>query len=749
MSSDAPLEFPKFAQSLDFQILELSNVEDLGNNNYRSLSNDPSFYLVVENPFLFDDKPPFHLFFHCLIASGSDYIKSEIFLPLADGTYSPDSVISKYNTNISQTFIISSAYLGKKLRFDPVDTHEEFQIKFMKFYLWSQQASHGFLSSNDFMSFNSKILGQGDNSISSLNSPVISFHEAYSKYSSGNSNVDPYSLWISVFEHNHFLGISKYNINSERCKFSILLVVCDAQPEHLRACVKSVLAQEYANWELCIVDSNSSREETLSELKSIEELDGRIYVKHSHVNGQLVSSLNEALEMSSGDKVCLLNQGDILSSKALLYFAIELEANPNLKFIYTDEDSLNHDGERTNPHFKSDWNRTMLYSFNYVGHFVCCDSNILKAINGFRAGSDGAQEFDLLLRLTDLLADYEIHHIPYILYHSRVSQAPSFVVSDSKSDIYSPGLNSLISSFQKSQNPPQIFHGSFNNVFSLRWPIEHSNPLVSIIIPTRDNLNCLQTCIASLSKTTYANYEIIILNNGSVNPSTLQYLETISTRNHYVTVVNYDVPFNFSRINNYAVNFAKGSVLCFLNDDTEIIKGDWLEIMLGHALRDNVGCVGAKLLYSDDTLQHAGIITSIGGLAGHSHKHLPNCSDGYFMRPHLDQEMSAVTGACLMVQKDIFIKLNGFDQNLFPVAFNDVDFCLKALTSGFKNIYASEAVLYHHESKTRGYEDTPEKKQRFNKESITFQKVWKYYSSADRYYSPHLTRAAEDFSIRI
>ena len=736
--------------SLEYEIIELKDLEQLDENRYVSLSNDPSIYFSIKNSASVAKNSPAHVYFHCLILSKSHHVKTEIFFPLSDGSYSQKKAVSRYSEkNKSQAFLISSDYLDKPIRFDPIDVQEEFEIRFMKFYLWSEEASLGFLCL-DFkkIATNHRFLKQNNSASLPVYSRANSFKSAYDHYLRQSDKSDPYSLWISIFEKSHFSRITINQVNAEIIKFSILIPVFNTDPSHLRACVESVLEQEYGNWELCIVDDCSSCEDTIAELKLIESLDSRIKVKYRSENGHIVKATNDALQMSTGDKVCFLDHDDLLSSKALLYFAIKLEQNKDLKLIYTDEDFVNELGVRANPHFKSDWNRTLLYSHNYITHFVCCDAALAKMVGGLRLGTDGAQDYDFLLRVTDTLEDDEIYHIPYILYHWRMSDTSTASNSGAKPYTVKAGLNSLINNFNKKLYPPQIACRPSNNFYSLRWPSAHVNPLVSIVIPTRDNVDYLQTCIESLEKTSYQNYEIIILDNGSRDISTLKYMRSLNKSNPRVKLVDYDVPFNFARINNYAVEFCSGSILCFLNDDTEVISHSWLEIMLGHSLRENIGCVGAKLLYGDNSIQHAGIITSIGGLAGHSHKHLPNRDNGYFMRPHLDQEVSAVTGACLMIKKEIFERLNGFDEFLFPVAFNDVDFCLKVLSSGLKNIYAADAVLYHHESKTRGYEDSPEKQQRFLKEARSFQNTWKYFTSNDNYYSPHLTRKSEDFSIR-
>ena len=741
----------QYLSSVDYEIIKLKNVEKVGPNRYRSLSPDPQIYFSLKKSPSLPDKSIGHIFFHCLISSGSDYIHTELFLPPQRGIYSQaNSIVRRcVPQNKSQTFLISSDYYDQILRLDPVNSQEEFEIRFMKFYLWSEQASLGFLC-HDFANSLTDHRYSKESQQSSRSALLCpgSFDAAYANYLSEANKPSSYSSWIASFEASHLSKIVISKIHNQDLKFSVLLPVFNTEPAYLRACVESVLLQEYRNWELCIVDDCSSREDTIAELQLIRNLDSRIKVKFRSKNGHIVNTTNDALRMSTGEKICFLDHDDLLSPKALLYLAIEFQRNPDIKFIYTDEDHVDELGARTNPHFKSDWNRTLLYSHNYITHFVCCDFALVNAVNGLRLGTEGAQDYDFLLRITDLLKDEEILHIPHILYHWRMSNTSSAANKSAKPYTVEAGYKALLHHFSGKVNPPLINYGRDDNFYCLSWPTEHISPLVSIIIPTRDNLDCLKVCIESLEKSTYHNYEIVVVDNGSTDSRTLDYMQNIKTNNSRVKVVQYDIPFNFSRINNYAVQFCSGMVLCFLNDDTEVITNNWIEIMLGHALRKDVGCVGAKLLYSDNTIQHAGVITSIGGVAGHSHKHLPNHQHGYFNRPHIDQELSAVTGACLMVKKQIFESHNGFDEFLFAVAFNDVDFCLKVLSSGYKNVYASQANLYHHESKSRGLEDTPEKQRRFKKEVRNFQHAWKFYTMHDKYYSPHLSRTSEDFSLR-
>jgi len=542
----------------------------------------------------------------------------------------------------------------------------------------------------------------------------------------------------------------KKKINND-ILLSIVLPVYNTEPNHLSECINSVLKQRYSNWELCIVDDGSTLSETIHILNNFKNIDSRIKILTRTTNGHICVASNDAIAMSSGQFICFLDHDDTLSDFALESIFNCIKSNGDIKLIYSDEDFIDRNNSRVSPHFKSDWNRTLLYSHNYITHFVCVDSKIIKELQGLRIGSEGAQDFDLLLRLSEILEDTEICHIPEILYHWRISDGSTASSSDAKTYTASAGLKSLERHFKRTNNDVSVEHLTEANYFRVKWKIPVPQPLVSIIIPTRDGFEILFNCISSiLKKSSYSNYEIIIIDNESTDTQTLHYLTELSSRSdNKIRVLSYDIPFNFSKLNNYGVKESGGELICFLNNDTEVISSDWLEELVSQVLRDDVGCVGAKLLYSNDTIQHAGVILSIGGLAGHSHKGFPRNSNGYFNRLKIAQELSAVTGACLMVKKKIFNLVNGFDEENLPVAYNDVDFCLKLREKGLKVIWTPFAELFHHESVSRGYEDTPEKIARHDKERQYVVNKWKSNALRDPFYNINLTRDREDFSIAL
>jgi GT2 family glycosyltransferase len=423
--------------------------------------------------------------------------------------------------------------------------------------------------------------------------------------------------------------------------------------------------------------------------------------------------------------------------------------NPQAKIIYSDEDKINLMGERVEPHFKSDWNPDLFFSQNYVSHLGIYQRELIEKIKGFRVGFEGSQDQDLLLRCLPHVQENEIIHVAKILYHWRVSEGSTALNAGEKSYTTDAGIKALEDYFAQLKLDVRVSEGVAPNLYRLYYPIPTPEPLVSLIIPTRDMLPVLQPCIRSiLDKTTYQNYEIIILDNESIEEETLAFFEEIQKEDTRIKVLPYHYPFNYSAINNYAVEHVKGELIGLINNDIEVISPDWLTEMVSHALRPEIGCVGAKLYFDDDTIQHAGVIVGLGGVAGHSHKHFYRDAPGYFYRLRIVQNLSAVTAACLIIRKSIFEQVGGLEEQNLAVAFNDVDFCLKVRTAGYRNLWTPYAELYHHESKSRGAEDTPEKIARFNKEIAFMKTKWGNTLQIDPYYNQNLTLSREDFSMK-
>jgi glycosyltransferase involved in cell wall biosynthesis len=532
---------------------------------------------------------------------------------------------------------------------------------------------------------------------------------------------------------------------------SILMPVYDAPAAVLRAAIESVRGQLYPNWELCIADDASTEGHVRQVLEEFRKADARIKVGYRPTNGHISAASNTALELAKGEFIALLDQDDMLSEQALYQVVAELNAFPETDIVYTDEDKifpsvLSANGRRGDPHFKSDWNPDLLYSQNYISHLGVYRAALVKSVGGFREGYEGSQDFDLLLRCLAARGEARVRHIPAVLYHWRVSPGSTASSTDEKSYATERGIKALEEHFRsRGIDGVTVKPARFATTYHVRFPLPDPPPKVSLIIPTRNQHEILRTCVDSIrSKTTYPNYEIVVVDNQSDDEASLQYLDEIQKSG--VRVLRYDRPFNYSAINNFAVDRVDGEVIGLLNNDIEVITPDWLTEMVSHAMRPDVGAVGAKLYYFGDTIQHGGVIVGICGVAGHSHKHRARDNAGYFRRLCVTQNLSAVTGACLVVRKDNYLRVGGLESEALTVAFNDVDFCLKLCEAGLRNVWTPHAELYHHESKSRGPEDSPEKVERFRREIEYMKSRWGDRLSHDPYYSPMLTLEWETFT---
>lgn len=588
--------------------------------------------------------------------------------------------------------------------------------------------------------------------------------EYYRLYPFDDRKVDQqklYDSWIEKYEQD-ILNIEPLLYNP---LVSIITPTYNTDVKYLKKMLDSVLAQTYINWELCIADDASSNKETLQVLQEYEKTYKNIKVTYRTENGHISEASNSALELAHGEYVAFLDHDDTLAPNALYEMVKKLNENQELKLIYSDEDKIDEDGKRHNPHFKSGWNPDMFFSQNYICHLVCIKKEIVESVGGFRKGYEGSQDYDLLLRIVDKLQDSEIDRIEKVLYHWRAIKGSTAYGSGEKNYAHEAGLKALQDHFEKIDTNITVEDGLLPNTYKVNYPICHSQrphlhsqldwesktnyPLVSILIPTRDGYDILKKCVESIfDKTTYPNYEIIILDNETTCQKTLNYFKKLKS-NHNVTILEYHKPFNYSAINNFGVKHAKGEVIALINNDVEVISLNWLTEMVSHALRPDIGAVGAKLYYEDDTVQHAGVVLGIGGVAGHSHKYFQKKADGYFSRLKIIQNYSAVTAACLVVRKKLFEEVDGLEEQNLKVAFNDVDFCLKLKDKGYRNLWTPYAELYHYESKSRGVEDTPQKVERFNKEVRYMQDKWKQTLNEDKYYNKNLTLKHEDFLLNI
>ena len=529
---------------------------------------------------------------------------------------------------------------------------------------------------------------------------------------------------------------------------SVLLPVYNTDEAWLRKCLDSVLSQIYPHWELCIADDASTLPHVRSILEEYRNGDGRVRLVFRETNGHISAASNSALSLAAGDYVALLDHDDELTPDALYEIAALIGRHPETDMIYTDEDKIDTQGRRHSPFFKPDWSPDTFLSLMYTCHLGVYRTALVRKIGGFREGFEGSQDYDLVLRLTERTD--RIRHIPRVLYHWRSIPASSASSFDSKGYAQDAGLRAVREALERRgedavAEPVEGLSGRYRARYRLP-----GRPLVSIVIPTRDLSALLETCLHSVfERTAYDRFEVIIVDNDSREPETRELFRRWQEREPArFRVVPMPIPFNFPALINEGVRKARGDLVLLLNNDIEVVSGDWLAEMAAQAMRPRVGAVGVKLLYPDDTVQHAGVVLGIGGVAGHSHKYLSNDRTGYFDRLRITANYAAVTGACLMVEKAKFDEAGGFDEAL-PVAFNDVDFCIRLLKAGYYNLCLSHPVLYHHESKTRGPEDTVEKQIRFRGEIDLMEARWGELLKNDPFYSPHLTRYREDYSISL
>ena len=534
-----------------------------------------------------------------------------------------------------------------------------------------------------------------------------------------------------------------------RPKISFVVPLYKTPEKYLRRLTESFQEQTYSNWELCFSDGSGAQSPLTELLKELTAKDNRIkYVSHEEPL-QISENTNSAIEIATGDFIAFADHDDELTPNALFECVKAINEKPQTLVIYTDEDKMSMDGHKFfQPHFKPDYNPDLLCTVNYICHLFVVSRKVIEKVGGLRSEFDGAQDYDFVLRCVEAVKDEEICHIPKILYHWRCHEDSTAENPESKLYAFEAGRRAVQAHYERTGIHAEVFKGEYLGLYRTKFIRDH-DPLISIIIPNKDHIDDLKRCMESIEqKSTYKNYEYIIVENNSTDSATFEYYKKLEAENPKVRMVYWDGVFNYSAINNYGASFAKGEYLLLLNNDTEIINPDCLEELLGYCMRKDVGAVGARLYYEDDTIQHAGVVIGFGGIAGHCFVQQKRGTTGYCHRIICAQDYSAVTAACMMVKKSAFDAVGGLSEEL-AVAFNDIDFCMKLRKAGYLIVYNPYAELYHYESKSRGLEDTPEKVARFNKEIATFEKKWpEILKNGDPYYSPNLTLKSQDFSLK-
>ena len=530
-------------------------------------------------------------------------------------------------------------------------------------------------------------------------------------------------------------------------KISIIVPAYKTPEAFLRQLMDSLLAQTYANWELCI--ANASPEDASMEyvLKEYAKKDSRILWKKLEENKGIAENTNEAFAMATGEFAGLLDHDDLLAPNALYEVAKALETEPDIDVLYTDEDKVRGDEvlEHFQPHLKPDFNIDLLRSNNYICHFFVVRKSLLEKTGGFRREYDGAQDYDFIFRCTQ--AAGKIHHIPEILYHWRTHQSSTADNPESKRYAFEAGKRAIEENLRQNGLIGEVSHTKDYGFYRVKYPVQ-GEPLVSIIIPNKDAKEDLEKCIQSiLEKSSYTNYEILIVENNSTGEEIFSYYKELS-ENSRIRLLRWKREFNYSAINNYGAKKAKGDYLLFLNNDTEVISPDWIEEMLGFCQRPDTGIVGARLYFGNNTVQHAGTVIGIGGIAGHMFTDMPRERSGYMHKAAIIQDLSAVTAACMMVKRQVFDEVQGFEEQL-SVAFNDVDFCLRVREKQYLVVYDPYVELYHYESKSRGAEDSKEKVRRFQSEIEFMRCRWEtLLKKGDPYYNKNLSLVKWNYSLK-
>ena len=563
---------------------------------------------------------------------------------------------------------------------------------------------------------------------------------------------DPYHGWLRLYDPTDKAAMAALGQKIEdlgiTTTFSVVMPVYNPPLDYLRQAIESVQAQVYPHWEICIADDASPNAAVRELLTELAAQDPRIKLVFREKNGHISAATNSALEIATGDYIALMDNDDLLPPHALAYMALAAHQHPQAGLIYSDEDKVTEDNVRQAPYFKCQFNYELFLSQNMISHFGVYRRSVLEEIGGFRVGYEGAQDWDLALRVIEKVGPENIVHVPRVLYHWRIFPGSTALALEEKDYALKAQIESITSHLQRIGKPDtQVYPApGIPGLLRIKHRLPDPLPLVSIVIPTRDRVELLSMCVNSiLEKTAYPNYQIVVVDNGSTDEKALAYLDSIA-KDERVKVIRADIPFNYSALNNLGVAQTDGEYLVLMNNDIEITQTDWLEEMLAFACQPDIGCVGAQLWYPNNTLQHGGVVLGIGGVASHAHKGIPRGNFGYFGRASAHQMFSAVTAACLMIRKSTYQAVDGFDETL-KVAYNDVDFCLKVRAQGLRNLYNPFASFIHHESASRGSDQEGSNQQRLAAEAAIMKQRWGALIADDPAYSPNLSLLGDDFSM--
>lgn len=555
-----------------------------------------------------------------------------------------------------------------------------------------------------------------------------------------------YEDWIEQMETKYDVNEVEKEITSFELqpKISLLVPIYNVPEKYLRECIDSVLGQYYQNWELCLADDCSTQPHVKKVLEAYAAKDARIKVVYRSENGHISKATNSALEIATGEFIGFLDNDDVIKPEALFEVIKLINQQPDVDMIYSDEDKLVEDtGKRVDPFFKPDWSPDTFLSQMYTCHLAVYRASLVHELGGIRIGYEGAQDYDFVLRFSE--KTNRIAHISKILYHWRIIPTSTAGGGDAKNYAFDAAVRAKYDAIERRGLNARLIELSELGATNIQYQLEPED-FISIVIPTKNHGADVKKCIDSVYQlSTWRQFEIILVDNGSDDEESLQIFQDLKAK-YGIKILDMPIPFNYSRLNNAAVEQAKGNLIMLLNNDTEVITPNWLEIMGGQAKQAHTGAVGAKLLYDDNTTQHNGVIGQVNGVAGHSFHNYHRDAYGYFSRTHIVTNYSAVTAACLMVEKAKFNSVNGLNEENLTIAFNDVDFCFKLQASGLYNVMRPDVLLYHYESKSRGAEDTEAKQQRFATEIAYMREHWSHISDNDPCYNYNLNRRDLNFS---
>jgi GT2 family glycosyltransferase len=550
-----------------------------------------------------------------------------------------------------------------------------------------------------------------------------------------------YARWIRCYDQLQREDVKRLREQIAQFHYSplisVLLPVYNSNLKWLRRAILSVQKQLYPRWELCIVDDASTDRKIWPFLQRCARQDRRIKLMRRTENGHISAASNDALRLATGDFVALLDHDDELAPTALYFVALALNKNRDLQLLYSDEDKLEEHNRRSEPYFKSDWNPELFLAQNFVSHLSVYRTDLIHRIGGFRIGFEGSQDYDLALRCIEQIRPEEIEHLPWVLYHWRAGDQSTASNPTAKPYAQEAARRAVQEHLKRTGVAGTVVpsHGVY---LQTKYALPNERPTVSIIIPTRDQASSLKKCVHSIfEKTDYPAYELIVLDNESYDSEALEFLAELKKRDG-VRVERIDDAFNYSRLNNHGVELSRGSFVALLNNDVEVLHADWLTEMVSRAMQPKVAMVGARLWYPNGTIQHGGVILGAGGIAGHAHVGLRRGEPGYFARAHLAQDVSAVTTACALVKREVYLQVGGFNENL-AVTFNDVDLCLRLREAGYRILWTPYAELIHHESASRGFDNSAPKQVRFLAEVDYMQSKWGHILQRDPFYNPNLS----------